>query len=172
MRKKTTNRHGGFGQQVLMLLFLLLVGANVAYAQGDCFVYDGSDNTVITGLKDKGRAASSLTIPATVTTVNSKAFSNAAYVSTLIIEAGGNPAFEAKLFGEKPNTIEDIQILGSGMTVANIQTLFESLTTRGALSTVYIAGYSGEWTDIASNVVLTSKVTVTLPAALVRHHRG
>ena len=96
MRKKTKNRYGGFGLQVLMLLFLLLVGANGAYAQGDCFVYEGSGNTVITGLTETGRAASSLTIPATVTTVNSGAFSSAANVSTLIIEAGGNPAFEAQ----------------------------------------------------------------------------
>jgi hypothetical protein len=168
MRKKTKNRHGGFGLQVLMLLFLLLVGANGAYAQSDCFEYEGSGYTVITGLTDKGRAASSLTIPATVTTVNSKAFSNAANVSTLIIEAGGNPTFEGKLFGDnKSNTISDIQILGNSMTVANITALFESLTTRGALSTAYIAGYSGEWSDITNNAVLTSGVTVTLPAALV-----
>lgn len=169
MRKKTKNRHGGFGLQVLLLLFLLLVGANGAYAQSDCFEYDGSGNTVITGLTETGRAAISLTIPATVTTVNSGAFSNAANVSTLIIEAGGNPAFEAKLFGDnKSNTISDIQILGSGMTVENIKDLFTSLGAQGALSTVYIAGYSGEWQDIESNVVLTSEVTVTLPAALVR----
>ena len=165
MRKKTKNRYGGFGLQVLMLLFLLLVGANGAYAQSDCFEYE---ENVITGLTAKGMAASSLTIPATVTTVNSKAFSSAAYVSTLIIEAGGNPAFEAKLFGDnKSNIIIDIQILGNSMTVANITALFESLTTRGALSTVYIAGYSGDWSDITNNAVLTSGVTVTLPAALV-----
>jgi hypothetical protein len=126
------------------------------------------EDNVITGLTDKGMAASSLTIPATVTTVKSGAFSAAANVSTLIIEAGGNPTFEGKLFGDdKTNRISDIQILGNSMTVANITALFESLTTRGALSTVYIAGYSGEWSDIASNVVLTSDVTVTLPAALV-----
>jgi len=34
MRKRLKNRHGGFGLQVLLLLFLLLVGANGAYAQG------------------------------------------------------------------------------------------------------------------------------------------
>ena len=169
MRKKTKNRHGGYGLQVLMLLFLLLVGANGAYAQSDCFEYEGSGNTVITGLTAKGIAASSLTIPATVTTVNSGAFSSAANVSTLIIEAGGNPTFEGKLFGDdKTNRISDIQILGNSMTVVNIQKLFTSLGAQGELSTVYIAGYSGEWTDIASNAVLTSEVTVTLPAALVR----
>ena len=45
MRKKTKNRHGGFGLQVLMLLFLLLVGANGAYAQSDCFEYE--ENVII-----------------------------------------------------------------------------------------------------------------------------
>ena len=169
MRKKTKNRHGAFGLQVLLLLFLLLVGANGTYAQGDCFEYEkGSGNTVITDLTETGWAASSLTIPATVTTVNSGAFSNAAKVSTLIIEAGGNPTFEGKLFGDdKTNRISNIQILGNSMTVANIQKLFTSLGAQGALTTVYIAGYSGEWSDIESNVVLTSDVTVTLPAALV-----
>ena len=166
MRKKTKNRHGAFGLQVLLLLFLLLVGANGAYAQSDCFEYE---ENVIIGLTETGRAASSLTIPATVTTVNSGAFSNAAKVSTLIIEAGGNPTFQEKLFGDdKTNRISDIQILGNSMTVANIQKLFTSLGAQGALTTVYIAGYSGEWSDIASNAVLTSEVTVTLPAALVR----
>lgn len=168
MRKKTKNRHGAFGLQVLLLL--LLVGANGAYAQGDCFVYEkGSGNTVITDLTETGWAASSLTIPATVTTVKSGAFSSAANVSTLIIEAGGNPTFEGKLFGnDKTNRISDIQILGNSMTVANIKSLFSSLVAKGNLSTVYIAGYSDEWQDIESNVVLTSKVTVALPAALVR----
>ena len=42
-----------------------------------------------------------------------------------------------------------------------------SLGAQGALSTVYIAGYSDEWQDIESNAVLTSEVTVALPAALV-----
>ena len=166
MRKKTKNRHGGFRPQVLLLMLLLLVGANGAYAQSDCFEYE---ENVITGLTDIGIAASSLTIPKEVTKVKSEAFSSAANVSTLIIEAGGNPAFEAKLFGnDKTNPISEIQILGNSMTVANITALFESLTTRGALSTVYIAGYSDNWSDIESNVVLTSDVTVTLPAALVR----
>ena len=165
MRKKTKNRHGAFGLQVLMLLFLLLVGANGAYAQGDCFEYE---ENVIIGLTAKGMAASSLTIPKTVTTVESGAFSNAAYVTTLIIEAGGNPTFKGKLFGDdKTNRISDIQILGNSMTVANIQKLFTSLGAQGALSTVYIAGYSDNWSDIASNAVLTSEVTVTLPAAIV-----
>ena len=85
MRKKTKNRQGGFGLQVLMLLFLLLVGANGAYAQSDCFEYE---ENVITDLTAKGMAASSLTIPATVTTVKSEAFSNATKLSTLIIESG------------------------------------------------------------------------------------
>ena len=168
MRKKTKNRHGAFGLQVLLLMLLLLVGANGAYAQSDCFEYEGGGNTVITGLTDIGMAASSLTIPTTVTTVNSGAFSSTTKVSTLIIEAGGNPAFEASLFGTNANPISEIQILGNSMTVANIQKLFTSLGAQGALSTVYIAGYSGEWTDITSNAVLTSEVTVTLPAALVR----
>ena len=51
MRKKTKNRHGAFGLQVLMLLFLLLVGANGTYAQGDCFEFFRRDALFSNGLQ-------------------------------------------------------------------------------------------------------------------------
>ena len=147
---------------------LLLAGSMTGYAQSECFEYDVNDETVITGLTETGLAASSLTIPKEVMTVRSEAFSSSsAQVSVLIIEAGGNPAFETNLFGGRGNPLGDIQILGTSMTVANIRALFASLGAQGALSTVYIEGYSGAWSDIVETSVLTADVDVRLPAALV-----
>ena len=162
-------KRGAFGLQVLMLMVVLLVGGMLpSHAQTTCFVYEDSYNTVISGLTESGLAATTLTIPKEVNTVKSGAFSSAsARVSALVIEDGGNPTFESGLFGYRENPLTEIQILGSSMTAANISTLFTSLGSQGALSTIYIAGYSGEWTDITESSVLTSAVNVTLPAAKV-----
>jgi hypothetical protein len=150
------------------MVLCLLTGSMTGYAQSAYFEYEDANNTIINGLTTTGLAASSLTVPATVTTVKSGTFSsNSAKVSTLIIEAGGNPVFASGLFGERENPLGDIQILGSSMTVANITALLASLGSQGALNTVYIAGYSGEWSDITETSVLTADVDVILPAALV-----
>ncbi len=176
------------GKTGILCALLMVVGSMTGYAQSNCFEYDDNDETVITGLTEIGQSVSSLTIPATVTTVRSGAFSStSAHVSALIIADGGNPVFEAGLFGERENPLGDIQILGSSMTVANIRALLKSLVAQGALSTVYIKGYSGAWIDIPATEeseepetpeqistdnatllgVLTEDVNVTLPAALV-----
>ena len=159
-------------KQFLCILLLMVAGSMTGYAQSNCFEYDVNDGNVITGLTEEGLNASSLTIPATVTTVKSGAFSStSAKVSALVIEAGGNPAFETELFGELENPLSDIQILGNSMTLTNINDLFTSLGSQGSLSTVYIHGYSGEWTDIEETSVLTNTVSVALPAALVTTQR-
>lgn len=158
-----------------LLLVLLLAGSSLhGFAQADCFEYE--DETIV-GLTHAGLVASTLTIPKEVTTVKANAFSSSqAQVSSLIIEDGGNPEFEANLFGTNENPLVDIQILGSSMTVANIRALFSSLVAQGALTTVYIEGYSGEWENIPNFEespsepllsVLTSYVKVVLPAPLV-----
>ena len=165
----TQTKRGALGLQVLMLMVVLLVGGGLpSHAQTDCFEYEDSYNTVISELTASGLAATTLTIPKEVATVKSGAFSSAsAHVSALVIEDGGNPTFESGLFGDRKNPLTEIQILGSSMTAENISALFTSLGSQGALSTVYIAGYSGEWTDITESSVLTSAVNVTLPAAKV-----
>lgn len=172
--KRGKKRIGTQLTKSLLLLLLLTVGASAARGQGEIEYFEYEDTyekTIINGLTFYGNAASSLTIPATVTTVRSGAFSSAASLSTLIIEAGGNPAFETGLFVKndtpKDNPIAEIRILGSSMTVANIRSLLVSLVAQGALSTVYIEGYSGEWSDIEVTDVLTSTVSVVLPATLV-----
>jgi len=156
------------GRTWLVIMLLMVVGSMTGYAQSECFEYDDNDETIITGLTNTGLAAYSLTIPATVTTVKSGAFSSTSAKATeLIIENGGNPTFEASLLGERANPLSEINILGSSMTVANITALLTSLGSQGELETVFIEGYSGEWSDIEVTGVLTNKVSVALPAAMV-----
>ena len=162
-----------------LVMLLLLAESMTGFAQSEYFDYEDSyDMTIISGLTSEGLAASSLTIPKEVITVKSGAFSSpSAKVSALVIEAGGNPAFEANLFGTynnssnedvpRDNPLGDIQILGNSMSVSNIKALFASLGAQGALSTVYIEGYSGAWSNMGVTDVLTEKVEVRLPAALV-----
>lgn len=164
-----------------LVMLLLLAGSMTGFAQSEYFEYeDPYYMTIINGLTSEGLAASSLTIPKEVTTVKSEAFYySSAEELMLIIEAGGNPAFEPNLFGfsntevspgvyePNPNRVIDIQILGNSMSVANITALLTSLVAKGALSTVYIEGYSGAWSNIGVTDVLTEKVEVRLPAALV-----
>ena len=162
-----------------LVMLLLLAGSMTGFAQSEYFEYDDPYYmTIISGLTSEGLAASSLTIPKEVITVKSGAFSSpSAKVSALVIEAGGNPAFEANLFGTcknssnedvpRDNPLGDIQILGNSMSVSNIKALFASLGAQGALSTVYIEGYSGEWSNITDTGVLAADVEVRLPAALV-----
>ena len=158
-------KHGVRRAALLSVLLLLSVSG---YGQSEYFTYEDEEKTIISGLTSVGETATELTIPKEVNTVKSGAFSSDyAHVSALMIEDGGNPTFESGLFGTRGNPLSDIQILGSSMTAENIRTLFTSLGSQGALSTVYIAGYSGEWTDIAESSVLTSAVSVTLPAAKV-----
>ena len=171
MRKKTKNRHGGFGLQVLMLLFLLLVGANGAYAQSDCFVYEEeSDGTVITDLTETGEKATKLTIPAKVTTVKSGALTYASKSLTdLIIEDGGNPAFEGTLFGSSTNTLTTIN-MGNAMTVANMAALLKSVGAFNEGTTIEAWGFSGDkdtGSSVWSGVTWDNVASVTLPAELV-----
>ena len=64
--------------QLLYALLLMVVGSITGYAQSDCFTYeDGSNETVIDGLTQKGQAATSLTIPKEVTIVRNEAFTQA-----------------------------------------------------------------------------------------------
>lgn len=151
-----------------VMLLLLLTGSMTGYAQSNCFTYENTGETIINGLTDIGQAATSLTVPKEVTAIRSGAFCySSPSVSTLVIEAGGNPAFEPSLFTERTNPLGEIQILGSSMSVTNITALFTSLGAQGALSTVYIEGYSGEWSDIGVTDVLTVGVDVVLPAEKV-----
>ena len=161
-----------------LLLVLLLAGSSLhGFAQADCFVYEDEGKTIITGLTEDGDspgiAATSLTIPKEVTTVRSGAFSFARQgdkpLSSLIIEDGGNPSFEPNLF-DRAHTLRSIDT-GNGMSEARIYALLASLGSAGALDKVYIKAYTENegvnWLTDEIKAVLTSGVSVTLPAALV-----
>ena len=113
----------------MWLVMLLLAGSMTGYAQSNYFTYEDEDKTVITGLTNTGLAASSLTIPATVTTVKSGAFTQAtSSLKKLHVDNGGNPTFESGLFGENANTLTFID-MGDGMSVSNMIALLQSLGT-------------------------------------------
>lgn len=115
------------------LLLMLVAGTMAGYAQNNCFTYTDNGKT-ITGLTDDGSSATELTIPATVTTVKSGAFSNASSNLTSLTIDDGNPAFESNLFGEgNTSTLTSID-MGKGMSVANIKALLTSLGTTKNLS--------------------------------------
>ena len=158
-----------------LLLVLLLAGSSLhGFAQADCFTYeDPETKTIITDLTDAGQAATTLTIPKEVTTVRSEAFYYASQgnirLSSLIIEDGGNPSFEPNLF-DRAHTLRSIDT-GNGMSEARIYALLASLGSAEALDKVYIKAYTEsdnvDWTTDEIKAVLTSDVSVTLPAALV-----
>ena len=151
------------------LMLMLVAGTMTGYAQNNCFTYTDNGKT-ITGLTDDGSSATKLTIPTTVTTVRSGAFSNASSGLTSLTIDDGNPAFESNLFGEDgTNTLTSID-MGKGMSVANMITLLKSLGTFKAGTTIVAYGFSGEKdiTDATWNTVKWDNVTsVTLPAELV-----
>ena len=157
-------------KRIYILLSVMLVGLSAGFAQSEYFTYGGEGGTIITGLTDAGKVAKSLTVPKEVTTVKAAAFSYASNdLSTLVIEDCGNPTFQGSLFGGRLNPLGDIEIMGSSMTVANIRALLTSLVAQGnlSISTVYIEGYSGDLSDIDVTDVLTSEVSVILPAEKV-----
>ena len=170
---------------LLLLLFCANVGAQ-RVADG-YFIYEDDSRSAIVGLTESGiayvKANSELTIPAGVTTVRQGAFSNfssnGAVLNTLIVE--GNTHFEKadenglSSLDENDGTsgvqssITTIQ-MGSNMSQENMQALLLCLESRHSLGNVEISGGnvgSINWTDDAIKAVLTSEVSVDLPATMV-----
>ncbi|MCR4809109.1 MAG: hypothetical protein K5896_04535 [Prevotella sp.] len=153
------------------ILFLLLAGTMTGYAQ-EYFTYEDEGKTIIKGLTSNGETATELTIPATVTTVRSGAFSNASSNLTSLTIDDGNPAFafESNLFGEEgTNTLTSID-MGKGMSVANMIALLKSLGTFNAGTTIVAYGFLGEKdssNETWSTVTWDNVTSITLPAELV-----
>lgn len=171
---------------LLLLLFCANVGAE-SVADG-YFEYEDTSKTIVVGLTESGiayvKANSELTIPEGVTAVRQGAFSNfssyGAELNTLIVE--GNPYFEkadesglssssldeSKADGIQSN-ITTIQ-MGSNMSQDNMRALLLCLESRHSLGNVEISGGnvgSINWKDDAIKAVLTSEVSVDLPATMV-----
>ena len=164
------------------LLLMLVAGTMAGYAQNNVeyFTYEDQGKTIIDGLTlDYGQRAEDLTIPATVTTVRSGAFSNARNdnkpLTSLTID-GGNPSFEGSLFG-RTSTLTEIN-MGGRMSVANMEALLNSIGANSPLETIDIEGYTGtseswkklkwEYEEDENHIyILTEHVDIRIPAKLI-----
>lgn len=155
-----------------LLLSFLMAASITVHAQSEYFVYEDEGETIITGLANTIEAsrATKLTIPAKVTTVKSGALTYASTSLTdLIIEDGGNPAFESALFGSSTNTLTTIN-MGNAMTVANMAALLKSVGAFNEGTTIEAWGFSGEkdtGSSVWSGVTWDNVASITLPAELI-----
>lgn len=155
-----------------LLLSFLMAASITVHAQSEYFVYEDEGETIITGLANTIEAsrAKKLTIPAKVTTVKSGALTYASTSLTdLIIEDGGNPAFETALFGSSTNTLTTIN-MGNAMTVANMAALLKSVEAFNEGTTIEAWGFSGEkdtGSSVWSGVTWDNVASITLPAELI-----
>lgn len=155
-----------------LLLSFLMAASITVHAQSDCFVYEDEGETIINGLTEHGLAETSLTIPATVTTVRSGALTDASSLTDLVIEEGGNPKFEGKLYTEKTCPV-NILNMGTSMTEENMKSLLNSISDA-TLTDVTIEGFAGtttgfmgiDWSKTILNS-LGSYAKVTLSAELI-----
>ena len=174
---------------IKIILLLLLVCANVdaQRVEDGYFIYEDDSRSAIVGLTESGiayvRTNRELTIPEGVTAVRQGAFSNfssyGAVLNTLIVE--GNTHFEKAVenglssldengvTSGVQSSITTIQ-MGSNMSQKNMQALLLCMESRQALEKVEISGGnvgSVDWPDDAIKAVLTSEVSVDLPATMV-----
>ena len=150
-----------------LLLVLLLAGSSLhGFAQADCFEYEDEGKTIITGLTAAGRAAATLTIPATVTMVNESAFSSSKATSLYIDDA--NVSFDTNAFVNATETFSAIS-MGKKMSNANMLSLLTALGDKlEAGATIEIEGLDNCTNGIIVLSDLSSNKIVKLPAALVR----
>ena len=178
---------------IVVISLFCLGGQAFADDEPDYFEYMDNSKTVITGLKESGWAQTSLTIPASVTTVGRFAFYGNHVLNNLYIK--GNPTFEIDDHEESALTDvkETLNIidLGSNMSLDKIKELLldgygensdntlEDIFIQDYLNTetgekhgsVIWGGYDqyGDETNDDINLVLTSGVRVILPAEFVKN---
>lgn len=172
---------------IKIILLLLLVCANIGAqrVEDGYFIYEDDSRSAIVGLTESGISNvlnfNELTIPEGVTVVRQGAFSNlssyGAVLNTLIVE--GNTCFEkadeSGLSSLDESTADGIQSsittiqMGSNMSQENMRALLLCMDSRHDLEKVEISGNVGSvnWTDDAIKAVLTSEVSVDLPATMV-----
>ena len=91
------------------------------------------------------------------------------HLTQLIVESGGNPAFEGTLFGSYTNTLTTIN-MGNAMTVANMAALLKSVGAFNKGTTIEAWGFSGDkdtGSTVWSGVTWDNVALVTLPAELI-----
>lgn len=171
MNTKTKTKLCAHRLQVLSAVLLLFAwGARSTYAQTDCFTYADEGNTTITGLTFYGQSATTLTIPATVKTVMSGAFSSPSSSLNALTIDDGNPVFESDLFGTGISHALTKIDMGSKMTVANMVSLLTSIGTGSIQGSVTASGFTRESSDANptwTTIDWTNAKEITLPAELV-----
>ena len=171
--------------KIILLLLLFCANVGAQSVEDGYFEYEDASKTIVVGLTMSGiayvKANSELTIPAGVTVVRQGAFSKlssyGAELNTLIVE--GNTCFEKAdengLSSLDESTADGIQSnittiqMGSNMSQENMRALLLCMESRHDLEKVEISGNVGSisWTDDAIKAVLTSDVSVDLPATMV-----
>ena len=162
-------------------LFLAFVsGRALADDVDSWYEFEDAEQTTITGVTLAGIAhiisESSLIIPSQVTNVASDAFAMIpmynATLSELVID-GGNPVFEIdgneNALASVSGTLENID-MGSGMSVANMETLLTGLGAGNNLAEILISNNpmpNVQWTSEIMKSILPNSVRVIMPAALV-----
>ena len=175
---------------IVVISLFCLGGQAFADDEPDYFEYMDDSKTVITGLKESGWAQTSLTIPASVTTVGRYAFYGNNVLSNLYIE--GNPTFEIDDYEESAltdvkGTLNMID-LGTNMSLDKIKELLLDGygPNSGTLEDIVIQSYFNTSTEVSNgpvvwggrdeygvviadaiNQVLTPNVRVILPAEIV-----
>lgn len=174
--------------KIILLLLLFCANIGAQRVEDGYFIYEDDSRSAIVGLTESGiiyvQDNNELTIPAGVTTVRQGAFSSLSsyygvVLNTLIVE--GNTHFE-KADGSGLSSLDEndgtsgvqssittIQ-MGSNMSQKNMRALLLCMESRQALEKVEISGGnvgSVKWTDDSIKAVLTSEVSVDLPATMV-----
>lgn len=159
-----------FSGVILSLLFSISLPAS-AQGSADDFVYEDETNSVITGVNQSAWSKTSLTIPASVTSVGEDAFWGCTRLQELYIE--GNPYFEEGAFNDEVVGTLSYLNTGSGMEADNILRMVTQLGEGHNVETIDIEGYPDaeskviNWNRAAHTAVFTSDMEVRLPAALV-----
>lgn len=117
-----------FFARLLLVFISFICFSGLAFAddtpETECFTYEyGSNNEIISGLTEHGRAAKSLTIPKNVKTIRSSAFNGSNLESLYIL---GNPVFEIKNGTSALTVVKETLSflnLGSNMSLGNIYNL-------------------------------------------------
>lgn len=182
---------------IFLLLFVCVEvcaqGTNTYTDTDGYFVYEDEACTIISGVTENGRGYiknpelgnGSITIPSRVTIVRKGTFGDLHYNGVQLkslIMGGGNPYFEKADSQTEASALDEagrddgvqsnlITIdMGNGMSAENMRALLLCMESRQALEKVEISGGnvgSVNWPDDSIKAVLTSEVSVDLPATMV-----
>lgn len=152
-----------FARFFLVLISLLCISSRMmADDEPDYFVYEDENKTTITGLTEAGLGQTELTIPASVTTVERRAFEHSQTLGISAVEnlyIKGNPVFEIEdgesALTDVKGTLETID-MGSNMSLDNIKALLINGygENTGTLEDIIIRDYLNTTTGVPHGPVI------------------